>query len=94
MTSPSPEKSENPITEASPLSLNELFSRDPEKYSDQDLDLIIEELRKQRQRHMQLEAVKVDEAPRKRAAAKPKAEKMQKIDGASVDQLFDLLSGD
>jgi hypothetical protein len=53
------------LAEASPASLSELFARDPEGYSDQDLDVIIEELRRQRARF------KTQEATPK--ASKPKA---------------------
>ena len=38
------------LTEASPDSLSELFSRDPLQYTEQDIDQIIGELRKQRER--------------------------------------------
>lgn len=46
----------NALSEASPDSLSELFSRDPEHYGDQDIDRVIAEMRTQRTRHELAEA--------------------------------------
>lgn len=46
----------NALTAASPDSLGELLSRDPEGYQQQDLDRIIDELRQQRVRWQAAEA--------------------------------------
>lgn len=42
------DQGQSPLTEANPASLDELFSRDPLKLSDSDVDQIIEELRRKR----------------------------------------------
>ena len=39
----------NPITEANPSALDELFSRDPLGLADQDIDVIVGELRRLRE---------------------------------------------
>lgn len=46
----------SPLTEASPQSLAKLFSSDPYQITDTELDLIIAEHRKQRQRIAQADA--------------------------------------
>jgi len=48
--------SESPLAEASPRSLDEFFSRDPLDLSDQDLDVIVAELRRQRKQFLVAEA--------------------------------------
>lgn len=58
------------LAEASPESLAELFSRDPEGYSDQDLGKVIEALRAQRVRWAAAEATP---KPQKEAAKKAKS---------------------
>lgn len=62
----------NALVEASPESLSDLFSRDPEGYSNQDLDRIIEALRAQRARWQAAEAAGAKPASRsaKSAAAR------------------------
>jgi hypothetical protein len=45
------------LLEALPDSINELFSRHPEQYSDPDLDRMIEVLRQQRERYQHAEAM-------------------------------------
>jgi hypothetical protein len=61
----------NPITEADPNSLAELFSRDPLSLSDADIDKIVAEYRKQRE-IWQLADNQGKPAPRKPAAPKIK----------------------
>lgn len=48
--------SSNAISEATPDSLSELFSRDPEHFQDQDIDKIIATLRDQRARYQLAES--------------------------------------
>lgn len=58
----------NPISEASPNSLDYYFSLDPNDMSDQDIDTIVEEMRRMRD---SWESDKPP-APRKKAASKAK----------------------
>lgn len=58
-----------PLAEASPSSLDEYFSRNPRGMSDDDLRLIVRELRRQRERWKAAEAAGATRAPK---AAKPK----------------------
>lgn len=46
----------NPLAEATPDSLSELFSRDPLKLQDQDIGIIVSELRRERDRWVVAEA--------------------------------------
>lgn len=58
----------NPLLEAPATSLDELFSRDPLDLSDQDLSVIVVELRRQRVRWKQAEAEgKTARAPKAKA---------------------------
>jgi hypothetical protein len=59
------ESQPNPLSEASPDSLSELFARNPLQLSDQDIGKIVSELRRQREKWQ------VDEG-------KPKAKKASK----------------
>jgi len=59
----------NPLLEADPLSLDELFSRDPLGLNDQDIGKIVSDLRRQRVKW------KITEDLPKEAKAKPKASK-------------------
>jgi hypothetical protein len=59
-------------TEVTPQALQELFARDPEKLSDQDIMVIIGELRKQRLRFEGEEAAKALK-PKKKEASDPLA---------------------
>lgn len=56
MSQPDQPESQNPITELSPNSLTELFSRDPNDWNDQDLEKIVSALRADRARHQKAEA--------------------------------------
>lgn len=67
---PTPSEVPSPLAEAVPESLDELFSRDPLKLQDSDLDKIIANLRAARQRWITAEASGAKSAPR--AGAKPK----------------------
>ncbi len=73
----STETSPNPLAEAEPSSLDELFSRDPLGLSDQDISSIVRELRRQREKWLA--------EPEKKAAKKP-ASKPVKLD-VSLDDL-------
>ena len=58
------------VSEVSPEALQELFSRDPEKLNDQDVQVIVDELRKQRKLFKQQEETKPKRAKRKAAPKK------------------------
>ena len=60
----------NPLLEAEPLSLDELFSRDPLGLSDQDIGKIVSELRRQRAKWKLTEDLPKEAKPAKRAAKK------------------------
>lgn len=57
------------LAEASPDSISELFSRDPEKLTEVDLGKLVLELRAQRERHKITELTAPVEGPRGRAKA-------------------------
>lgn len=59
----------NPLNEAEPNSLAELMARDPLKLTDQDLDLIIAELRRKRVDFAKAEAEPKIKKPRGTAKA-------------------------
>lgn len=59
----------NALAEASPDSLTELFSRDPESYGERDISAIVAAMRVQRARFAQAEA---EGKPAPRAAKSPK----------------------
>lgn len=68
--------SENPQefkSEVSPQALQELFDRDPEKLSDQDIMVIVVELRKQRVRFESDEAAKALKPKKSKVEADPLA---------------------
>lgn len=72
------------LREASPSSLDELFSRDPEHYSTQDLDRIVHALREQRERWAKTEAEPKSRAVRAVKAAPRAAQKLSAEDLASL----------
>jgi hypothetical protein len=53
----------NPLTEASPQSLEEFFSRNPEDLSDGDMKRMILEFRRQREAWLKAEAAGAKRAP-------------------------------
>jgi hypothetical protein len=57
---------ENPLTEAKPTSLDELFNRDPLDLADKDIDVIVAEFTRQRRAWVEAEAA--GKAPRAKAA--------------------------
>lgn len=59
------------LTEATPESLGELLSRDPERYSDMDWIKVIEAFRDQRVRWAQAEAMGARSAPKAKALPGP-----------------------
>lgn len=61
----------SPLEEANAVSLDELFSRDPEGYSSQDIDVIIKELRRQREAFAKAEAAG-EATPRAKKSTGPK----------------------
>lgn len=67
-----------PLAEASPQSLQELFSRDPLSYSRQDLQTICDELRRQRAAWIKAEA---------RGQKAPKAAKTQAGGDINLEEL-------
>jgi hypothetical protein len=54
----------SPLAEASPSSLDEYFSRNPRSMSDEDLRVIVKELRRQRERWKVAEAAGAVRAPK------------------------------
>lgn len=50
------QEAQSPLAEVQPQTLGELFSRDPLSLSDQDIDKIVEELRRQRAKWQEAEA--------------------------------------
>ena len=73
------------LAEASPDSLTELFSRDPEGYQAQDLDRVIEALRAQRARWAAAEAQGASRAPK--AKSPGAAQALKRIAGTSAAEL-------
>lgn len=71
-----PSSAMSPLAEASPESLDELFSRDPLKLQDQDIEAIVKALREQRTRWRAAELAGATRAPK---AAAPKV-KPTKVD--------------
>lgn len=71
------------LREANPTSLDELFSRDPEHYSTQDLDRIVGALREQRERWAKTEAEPKSRAKPAKAAPRT-AQKLSAEDLASL----------
>ena len=76
------------LSEAFPESLDQVMSKDPQGYSEQDITRIITELRAHRERLSNLEAT----APRSRApaAAKVKIDLSKKISAETKAELDDL----
>jgi hypothetical protein len=74
---------ENPLTEALPDSLDDLFSRDPLKLSEVDLRRIVEELRRMRKNFLLSEnaPAKPKKAPKAAPISKEKAAEL------SLDEL-------
>lgn len=73
----------SPLAEVDPASLNELFSRDPLKLSDQDIDKMVEIYRAQRLRWKQEEATG---GPKKAAKIANNAEtKKLSLDDLDID---------
>jgi hypothetical protein len=65
------------VSQVSPRALSELFAKDPEELSDQDLDHIVCELRKQRETFAADEAAKAMKPKKPRAVSTSKAEVQQ-----------------
>ena len=61
---------ENPLKEADPNSLTELFARDPLDLADKDIDVIVAEFRRQRALWVQAEAQGKKPTAKKAPAAK------------------------
>lgn len=72
------------LAEATEDSLNVLFARDPEGYSTRDLDRIVEELRKQRERWM---AAGGPNPPRVAKATVASKSKLSSVSAVPLDQL-------
>lgn len=70
--------SSNPLTEADPRSLEELFSCDPETLTDGEISLMVDEFRQQREVWERAE-IEGKTKGRRKAAPKPK------IDTSSLD---------
>lgn len=84
---PDPQANPSPLAEASPESLDELFSRDPLKLQTADLTRIIETLRTQRQRWRDAELSGATRAPRAAKSATPPAPKTKLTPGATLADL-------
>lgn len=69
----------SPLQEANPSSLDELFSRDPLKLQEQDIQMIVQNLRERRKEWLAAEA-----AGKKKA---PKTASGEKISVSSLDEL-------
>jgi hypothetical protein len=67
------------LAEASPESLSDLFSRDPEGFSKQDISRIVETLRTQRKAWALAEASGKKSAPRAERPDSPRAKSMAKL---------------
>ncbi len=66
------------VSEVTPQALQELFGRDPEKLSKQDLQVIVTELRKQRVKFEADEAIKALKPKKKDATPDPVAQEQIK----------------
>ena len=64
MTNPTQPGENNPLAEANPLSLDEYFSRDPLGLSDQDIGIIVVELRRMRAHWVVAESQGKTKAPK------------------------------
>ena len=65
-----PPEGNSPLAEVSPISLDDLFSRDPLELTDQDIGAIVKELRRQRVNWLQAEASGAKSAKKPKAAGK------------------------
>lgn len=77
----------NPLAEANPNSLDELFSRDPLGLQDVDLAIIVKELRRQREAWKLAEANGKTSAPKAKPAAKAKPGANPKLASLSAEDL-------
>lgn len=73
----------SPLEEVEKESLSELFNRDPEKLSDQDLLKIVTALRSQRKQWQLTEAAKTPRGSKAKASAKPS------LSASELDALLD-----
>lgn len=81
---------QNPLEEADPKSLDYYFSMDPIDMKDSDIQVIVEELRRQRATWAENEAKAASGEKAKRAPAAPKAAKAS-ITSMDINALADLL---
>lgn len=63
----------NPLEEASPTSLEEYFSRDPEGFTKQDLEVVVKELRRMREKWKVEEASGATKGKKASAQKRPEA---------------------
>lgn len=71
----------NPLEEASPTSLEEYFSRDPEGFTKQDIEVVVKELRRMREKW------KVEEASGAKVGKKASVQKASKPEAGNFDDL-------
>lgn len=74
----------NPLAEASPASLDELFSRNPLDLTDGDIERIVVELQRRRVEWVEAEAKGAKRAPKAKSAAVAKAI-VGKVDLSDLD---------